>query len=555
MAHLPATPTQPQSISAPPSRIPGRRRWLLPAALGLLYVAQCAWFLQTQSLTYDEPVHIAEGLEAWRHGRFEQYNDHPPLARLLCAFPLRNERWQIDIEPRSDGFRVTRIAPDPVALAWRARAVNVLLGLVLAGLVWWTAGRVFSEGAANFALALFVFSPAMIAHFSLATTDGAATLFIFAAAVGVARWRETPTAGQTVLLGLVLGLLLLAKFSTPIIFVTALVWMLIPEKRTGQSRGYLWKVPAIFLISLFTLWAGYFFHVSRLKLGDGQLVVSYPHRNDTVYPVKAAMRLSIWVPAGEYVEGLRNTLRHNARGQPAFFLGQISATGGWKAYFPVVVLLKWPTVVVVLFLISLWLMVRGGVRPERWFWVLASFPAIYFLAALFAHFDLGERHILPVYPFVVLFAAGAWQAVRKRRALTVCLTLLLALHAADGLRYAPDYLSYFTVFVPSSESYRLLSDSNLDWGQGLLALREYEAAHPKGDLWLAYFGSVEPAVYGIRARPLAEGERVQGTVVVSATHLSGQYLQNPAGYRWLLQHPPAAVLDHSLFVFGVEKIP
>ena len=151
----------------------------------LLYAAQCAWFIRTQSLTYDEPVHIAEGLNGWRYGRFEQYNDHPPLARLWFTLPLLNPKWQVDVQKLPDSFHITRIAPDPEALAWRARAMNVLLGLLLAWLVWRAADQLFSRGAANFALALFVFSPSLIAHFSIATTDGAATLFIFAAAWGL----------------------------------------------------------------------------------------------------------------------------------------------------------------------------------------------------------------------------------------------------------------------------------------------------------------------------------------------------------------------------------
>ena len=83
-----------------------RTRWLFPALLALVYVVQCAWFIRTQSLTYDEPVHIAEGLEAWRHGRFEQYNDHPPLARLWCALPLLNPKWQIEVRQLPDAFGV-----------------------------------------------------------------------------------------------------------------------------------------------------------------------------------------------------------------------------------------------------------------------------------------------------------------------------------------------------------------------------------------------------------------------------------------------------------------
>ena len=128
----------------------------------------------------------------------------------------------------------------------------------------------------------------------------------------------------------------------------------------------------------------------------------------------------------------------------------------------------------------------------------------------------------------------------------------MAAQAADCLRYAPDYLSYFNIFVRPERSYELLTDSNLDWGQGLLALRDYERAHPAERIWLAYFGGVDPREYGIRATLLPEGERPTGTVVVSATHLSGQYLNDPAAYRWLLQYPRKTILNHTLLVFEVS---
>src|SRR4029077_16712586 len=105
--------------------------------------------------------------------------------------------------------------------------------------------------------------------------------------------------------------------------------------------------------------------------------------------------------------------------------------------------------------------------------------------------------------------------------------IALAIHAGDVLRYAPDYLSYFNLFVSPASSYKLLSDSNVDWGEGLVALRHYEQAHPSVPIHLAYFGSVAPAIYGIRAIPLMPTERVSGTVVISATYLSGQSLPDP----------------------------
>src|SRR6266436_5779480 len=165
------TPAGVEDATRPNSKMP---RWMVPAVLLLVYAAQCAWFIGAQSLTYDEPVHIAEGLDAWRNGRFQQYNDHPPLARLLCTLPLLNPKWQVEVEQRPQSFRIHSISPDAVSLAWRARLVNAGLGMVLGVLVWFAAAYLFSVSAANFALVLFAFSPSLIANFSVVTTDGAA---------------------------------------------------------------------------------------------------------------------------------------------------------------------------------------------------------------------------------------------------------------------------------------------------------------------------------------------------------------------------------------------
>jgi 4-amino-4-deoxy-L-arabinose transferase-like glycosyltransferase len=544
------------SVLAPEILPAARTRWLLPALLAVLYVAQCAWFIRTQSLTYDEPVHIAEGLNAWRYGRFEQYNDHPPLARLWCTIPLIGSQWQVDVEPLFDSFRVTRIAPDPVALAWRARAMNVLFGLLLAWLVWRAADRLFSRTAANFALALFTFSPSLIAHFSIAATDGAATLFIFATAWALVRWRQQPTWEKTIKFGLLLGLMLLTKFSTAPMFVLALLWMLLlgADKVIRAPTRWNWgKTAAAVLLALFIVWAGYFFHVAHLTVHDGTLTATIPNWNASIVkPVRGERNYSLLIPAGEYVEGFRELVRHNRQGQPAFFLGKISYHGGWKSYYPVVILLKWPTIALALSLAGLAIALRSKVRVPPDLWIMASFPALYLAMAIFARFNLGDRHVLPMYPFAILFAAVVWEWAIRKRAVAALLILLAALNAADALRYAPGYLSYFTPFVRPAESFRLLTDSNLDWGQGLLALRDYQRNHPGERISLSYFGSVDPQLYGIQADFFGGHKRVPGTVIVSATNLSGQYLAEPERYRWLLEQRPVKILDHSLYLFEVH---
>jgi hypothetical protein len=507
-------------------------------------------------LTYDEPVDIAGGLEAWRQHRFELYNDHTPLARLLTTLPLLDHRWQIDLHTSSTvGWRISRISPDPESLAHRARAMNVLCGLILGLLLWATTRRLFSASAANLALALYVLSPTVLANFSVATTDGAIAVMVFACAAQLLRWRAKPSWLKTIGMGVLLGLMLLAKFSAPVMFFLAVAWMLVlkPQTIALDPRRWNWaKAGAAVAIAFLVVWAGYFFHVSHLKVHNGELVITFPNRADLVYkPIHSSINMSILVPAGEYFEGFRTVVRHNRHGMPAYLFGEASKTGGWKSYYPAVMLLKWPLMTLFLVIVSIILLIAGKIPSPRGILVLASFPAIYLGFAISSHFDLGDRHILPVYIFVLLFAGGLWEAVRLRPAFLAIVIFAVALQGADILRYAPDYLSYFNIFVRPDNSYKLLADSSLDWGQGMIALREYEKAHPAEQRWLAYFGSVEPQVYGVQARPLAEGQRVNGTVIVSSSNLAGQYLDDPAAYRWVLQFPRVGMLNHSLQIFQV----
>src|SRR5208283_1047250 len=199
--------------SAKPARGMGLRRaagarWLIPAALLGLFALQSLWFIQTQSLTYDEPGHIMAGVRAWQQGRFEMWTDHPPLGRMWLALPLVRSHAEITAEQLPSGYHVSAMQPGPEWLAWHTRPMNTLLGVALGLALWFATCSLFSAGAANVALALFAFTPSLIAHFSVVTTDGIGALFIFLTAWQLVRWRRNPTWAQAILMGLVLGGLL-----------------------------------------------------------------------------------------------------------------------------------------------------------------------------------------------------------------------------------------------------------------------------------------------------------------------------------------------------------
>ena len=545
-------PSRPLTITAKPN---SRRLRLIPTLLLALFALQSLWFIATQSLTYDEPAHTVAGSEAWRAHKFERWNDHPPLGRLWLTLPIAATPLDYDVHFTDRDFLFTRLQPGPEWLAWHTRPMNTVLGIALGVALWFATRRIFSEAAANVALALFAFTPSLIAHFSLATTDGIGALFIFLVAVKLVRWRHNPGARQTALMGPLLGGLLLSKFYAPPMVVLALVLMLIvgPNEQRLLARKLNWK-PALaaVAIALLVVWAGYFFHVSHLKVADGQVHASFPHRPDRLWDSKSNLRLSTIVPAGEFVEGLREVARSNQHGRPAWFLAKIYPDGaGWQ-YYPVTLLLKWPTILVLLIALSVVLAIRARSRLNRDLLLLLLFPAVFFCFALTAKFNIGERHILPLYPFALLVAGGIWQHARSSKLAMTAIVLALVLNAADALRYAPDYLAYFNIMVRPQSSWQLLSDSNLDWGQGLIALRSYQQKHPEQELHLAYFGSVDPALYGINATPLGGHERAQGVIVIGATLLSGQNLDDPDSYHWLWPDRPGAVIDHCLWLYDAK---
>ena len=543
-----------------PNKILARRRELsprtaIPFVLLAVFALQSFWFVRTQSLTYDEPAHIIAGVDAWRHGRFEVWNDHPPLGRLWLTLAMMRLDSHYEWRQLPTGYRIEAMQPGPEEIAARTRPMNTLLGIVLGATLWFAARRLFSEGAANVALALFAFTPSLIAHYSVATTDGIGTLFIFLVAFQLIRWRHKPNWTQTILLGLSLGGLLLAKFYAPPLVFLALALML-TLKPTGIARSpaqWNWKPTVTALaLALVTLWAGYFFHVSHLTVGDGKVIASFPNRGLKTWATKSNLHLSVAVPAGEFFEGLREVAISNKRGRPAWFFGRIDPAGGIKLYYPAAIVLKWPTILLALLLASLLMGVRRVCTAPGDLLAMCAFALLFLLFAIQSKYDIGERHILPLYPFVLLIACSFWEHVKERKSALIVLLVVLGLNAADALRSAPDYLSYFNILVKPANSWRYLTDSNLDWGQGLIALRDYEQQHPNDAVRLAYFGSVNPALYGVKALPLAPDDRSSGRIVIGATALSGQVLPDPSSYRWLLNYQPTQMIDRSMFVYDIK---
>ncbi len=223
------------------------------------------------------------------------------------------------------------------------------------------------------------------------------------------------------------------------------------------------------------------------------------------------------------------------------------------------------------------LLILGGAALAGWlrapdlarFWVAAP-PAAYFLAACLSSTQIGVRHILPVYPFLIV--AGAWAAAKAwgrppwGRAGAAALAGWLA---ASVLRYHPHHLAYFNEIAGGpAGGVRWLGDSNLDWGQGLKELARVLKERGNPPVYLCYFGVADPGYYGIRylafgsittvdPRPQASepGPGDPVLLAVSVTNLQAVYFTQRELFSWLKERRPVAAPGYAMRLYDLTGDP
>src|SRR3954464_6514078 len=176
------------------------RRWLVPLLVVVLLAQMAAVMVTTavqQTPTIDEPVYVATAAE-YLHGQGIRYNpEHPPLGKLVIAVGVAIADPHVDTAfdgPQIDLGRhlLYESGNDPWRLMFWARLPVMVLTLLF-GLVVFSFARELAGAAAGLAaLALYSFSPDIVAHGSLATLDVPAAGFVLTSAWLLWRARRRP---------------------------------------------------------------------------------------------------------------------------------------------------------------------------------------------------------------------------------------------------------------------------------------------------------------------------------------------------------------------------
>jgi 4-amino-4-deoxy-L-arabinose transferase-like glycosyltransferase len=542
-------------------------QWLLLAAALAIFAAQAGWSSTRKSAAFDEQYHLAAGYAYLRTGDFRLATNHPPLAGLIAALPLLADEgialplddpaWQNGDRFRFSDLFLWESGNDAQALLLRARWMVTLLGGLLLASLFFAARQMLGSRAGWGALLLALFEPNLIAHSRFVTTDLALTLFIFLTVWWWWRWLVQPRWANVLLAGLFAGLAMGAKYNGALVWGIMGLALLLQPIPTG---GATWKQRLGGLVvagvtATAVLWALFRFTAGPVSFLPAWLPLPAPH----------------------YWQWFWNTVVRITDLQGArvdFFLGE-AASRSWWNYFFVASAVKLPLAHLLLAGAGFVLIARE--RALRRLCVLWLPPAIFLLLGATQVLNIGFRHMLPAIPFVVLLGASTaerlpWLAARPRR-MAVAGALLAFWLAVDVARLAPHYESYFNQLAGPWQNWsNLLIDSNLDWGQDLIALREVMAEQGIDSVNLAYFGKAAPEQYGVRYRPLPsylrfmEGREIAaynpytpapGWYAISATALrTGTMTPETADlYANFRERMPDARAGYSIYLYDLTYPP
>jgi hypothetical protein len=559
------------------------------ATLLAAHAALLAYSAAGNSATFDEPAHLAAGVEYWTHHDLSVYSLSPPLLRLWAAVPAvlagahAPSTAQVDQRPiverhwlYADAFVAANFSRFPFLLLL-ARLGMIPISCFAGWITYRWTNRLYGWRSAMPACAMYCLNPTVLAHGALVTTDvGTAAAMLLSCWLW---WRfcRSPSLRRWMLLCAALLAAHLCKFSAVLLWPMMLAMSLpfVPWRNPRRR----WLLPAAWgalgLATLLLLNAIYAFR------GTARPLASFTFDSDFLQRLRQELPAGFPSPLPRLLLlGIDAQKFDSQPGYEAFLFGDVYLGSRWY-YFPAALLCKLPVAMLLLLAaaVASKLGSRGRPPPARRAGEWSVFLALaFFLLGVIAVGDLniGTRYLLPAFPLAFILISRIWSVDRRNPAKTRSFLpylrdALLGLLAVETLWVCPRFLTFvnFAVGGPSN-GWRLLSDSDFDWGQGLIDLRHWMQDNQVSDVTLTYFGLVDPAAYGIHYTPIIQRSDAE-YVAVSSYFLDGLKARivtrwDPAtnrnertwiGLRYgkaLQAKAPVAVAGYTIFIYSRDAV-
>jgi hypothetical protein len=537
------------------------------------------------SPTMDEQNHLARGLALWQTADPRFSLEHPPLINATSALPnlllmppihLPTDDpswetpggWYIFAEKMVWAYN-RDIGIDRLFFLARLPIVFLTLGLALVG--YRLAYEMWGRQAAMLATLFILFDPNVLAHGRYNTTDLGGTAFLLLAVLLVWRmWQVDSWHWQRWLwaalgLGLAFGSKLSILVFVPILAVMAVLPLY--GRRFPDTRGVIRRILQLGsagLVSILLIWILFAFEWKPFffKAESLQWLNQYSG------------------PMPTFWAGIEQVLGFSVGGERASFLnGQFSPVG-FPNYFVVAFWVKTPLAISLMIPVAaLVLLAQKRTRAQAIF--LLATAVLYFLITLQSSLNLGYRHLMPMLPFLHVLIAGVAgeQGGRGARGqgslapdvlrITPCAAFISLL--ISTLAIHPHYLSYFNRAAGGPENGRnILVDSNIDWGQDLLRLRQWMADNGVEQVKLGWFGTADPAYYGINYQPMPGLGRQEfhslwypppfnpenpepGVYAISVSSWWESHWDTKITYPWFRARPPDDRVGYSILIYKVDE--
>lgn len=441
--------------------------WQVFFFVGLLVTFFALSFLSAkrESLTYDEIVDKEEGWSALVPHTFSVDPYNPPLIKELTVAPFLL------------GLQNFIQSPLPLDQALPGRIAAIFLGLALLSSVFFVTKNRFGVQPATFALFLLVFEPNILGNSHYLTLDVGFTLFFFLSYVSFLKALECSSLKNAVTSGIFLGLALGSKISGLTYLLLSGVFLCWTKRSVSKY------LPFVFAISLFVLWAVYFFQsdVIVVKHDDpnrvSSMLIAYANIHG-IRPLSGVIEnlQNQKVPLGTYISVVKNNVIRSRQ------------TGNTVPWYSMIqnVFLKTPMPLILFFVL--------GLRKKTLIFILPVIAVL--VVSSVSRMSPWVRYVLPMYPFVLLIASNSLKEF-KGIYRNVIFIILVVWYAIGTTNQFPHFISYANELAGSREKrFEKFVDSNIDWGQSLPDLAAYVKRKKPIRLLFSYFGRDDGASYG-----------------------------------------------------------
>lgn len=513
--------------------------------LCLFLVIGCAGVLdvfvaKAMSTTYDEPQSMAYG-ELILHCQPDRsdplFNSKAPVA-ALNAMPRVVAGWLNQERTSAPILKILRSTQF-------ARLASVMAVLLLNFFVYRWAYVLYGAVAAIAVSILVVFSPNLIAHGTLANNDGYFALGVVGSLYFFRRYLLHPTLRNACLGGFALAIAQLTKAFAIYLYGVVFVFLLLVSSDRKSGPPLVNRKEAIAFISialalfLLVINAGFCFDRSLTPLR------SYDFESESFVRLQGLPLVrDIPLPLPySYLQGLDMMKYHDDSGLTygkIYLLGEMRDPfdphfHNFKSYYLVAMFFKEPIATQILFLLGLLWIWRNRSYSEFITGegvLLGAATLLFVWFSLFRKSELGIRNILPVVAIEVIIAGAAFATFSERRRRSQISLGLLVLWACISMTsYYPNLIPYMNEWVfDRKQAYKILVDSNLDFGQEGYIVRDYLARNPD-----VVLNPEEP---------------VAGRVLVSVNRLVGEWHGYEPMY-WLLRYQPAGRVGYGHLLFLV----